>query len=258
MNYLIAKIRQLFQEEKQEIYEAIGRNYKENNIEIKYSKLEDIINKLVNQESKKVDSTKTVLNIYNGNTYLMLEIVLKNLICGNNTLLISERENTLNSVILNVIRNALKQENSPLVIKEYAQVNLENALKETKLIHRVVFFGDKRQYRQLKNSTNIETKYNGYGSIIVYVEDEDEFEEELEEIDEFAYLNNFYINKITEDLEEEINNINKDGKNDVCIILSRDEEKIKLFKEKVYSNNIFVNEINYEMEHEILQELFEF
>ena len=85
-----------------------------------------------------------------------------------------------------------------------------------------------------------------------------EFEEELEEIDEFAYINNFYINKITEDLEEEINNINKDGKNDVCIILSKDEEKIKLFKEKVYSNNIFVNEINYEMEHEILQELFEF
>ena len=37
--------------------------------------------------------------------------------------------------ILNVIRNALKQENSPLVIREYAQVNLENALKETKLIY---------------------------------------------------------------------------------------------------------------------------
>lgn len=256
MNYLIAKIQKLFQENKQEIYEGINRTYKEDNVKIEYSKLEAIIKNLINIKNSPA-SSKTVLNIYNGNIYLMLEIVLKSLNCGNNTLLISEKENHLNSLILKIIQKALAEMQSLLIVKEYTQIKLENALKESNLIDRVVFFGDKRQYRQLKNSTNIETKYNGCGSIIVYVEDEDTFEEELEKIDEFAYVNNLYINKMTDDLEE-IETINKDGKNDICIILSQDKEKTKLFKEKVNSSNVFINEINFEVEHEILQELFEF
>ena len=73
----------------------------------------------------------------------------------------------------------------------------------------------------------------------------------ISEIEEYANLNNLYIYKFRENINEAIKQINKDGKNDICIILSKDESKVNKFKKEIDSTNIFVNEISYKIKHEL-------
>lgn len=257
MNNLISKIQNAFSEQKQEIYEEIGKDYKENEIEIKYTSLEEEFIRLQNIDISNKKGNKTILAIYNGNPYIMLEIVIKSLIYENNIILILEGKKSYTSnKIVSIIQEVLRKEEKPLILKKYSQVDFGKILKEDNLINRIIYFGDKRKYRQLKLNTNIETKYNGYGSINIYVDDEDEFEHELCEIEEYANLNNLYIYKFRENIIEAIKQINKDGKNDICIILSRDESKVNKFKKEIDSTNIFVNEISYKIKHELPEELF--
>ena len=256
MNDIISQVKKSFIEKKQDLYEAIARDYKENNIKIEYNLLEEIIKNVVEEMVSINNKNKTVLAIYNGNTYLMLEIILRSLKCKNNTILITEGEKLYtNKKILDIIQNILTTEN--IILKHYAQVDLSKTLADNTLIDRIIYFGDVRNYRKLKENTKIETKYNGYGSISIYVEDEDEFEDELEEIEEYATISDLYICKYDEKIEDAIKKINKEGQNDICIILSKIEEKIKKFTEKINSTNILVNGIDKEIKHRIPQELFE-
>lgn len=255
MDNLVTQIQRDFVENKQGIYEEISRDYKENHFEIKYNLLEDVLNKLKGNFNK--NEKKTILAIYNGNPYIMLEIVIKSLLFGNNIILISEGERLYTSnKLIAIIQEALTKRQSKLILKTYSQVNYRKILKEEDLINRIIYLGDKRKYRHLKLNTNIEVKYNGYGSVCVYVDDEDEFEEELSKIEEYAYLNNLSIYKFTDGLDEEIEQINKDGRNNTCIICSKDEEKISIFKSKIDSQNIFVNTIDNKIEYELPEELF--
>lgn len=257
MNNLISKIQNAFLEQKQGLYEDIGKDYRENGIEVKYTLLEEELIRLKNIDISDKEGNKTLLAIYNGSPYIMLEIVIKSLIYGNNIILIPEGEKSYTSnKIVSIIQEILRKEEKPLILKKYLQADFGKILKEDNLINRIIYFGDKRKYRQLKLNTNIETKYNGYGSINIYVDDEDEFEDALCEIEEYANLNNLYIYKFRENINEAIKQINKDGKNDICIILSNDEGKINKFKHKVDSSNIFVNEIGHEIKHELPEELF--
>lgn len=257
MNNLISKIQNAFLEQKQGLYEDIGKDYRENGIEVKYTLLEEELIKLKNIDISDKEGNKTLLAIYNGSPYIMLEIVIKSLIYGNNIILIPEGEKSYTSNrIISIIQEVLRKDEKPLILKKYLQADFGKILKEDNLINRIIYFGDKRKYRQLKLNTNIETKYNGYGSINIYVDDEDEFEDALCEIEEYANLNNLYIYKFRDNINEAIKQINKDGKNDICIILSKDESKVNKFKKEIDSTNIFVNEISYKIKHELPEELF--
>lgn len=257
MNKLIVSIEKAFLDEKQGIYEAMGRDYKEHKQELEYSIFEKIFKELGKIEFINNSNSKTILAIYNGNTYLTLAIILKSLINGNNIILIPDELNYTTNEITKIIKNVLANENSSIIFKTYHDVDIRKALKEKNMIDRILYFGDKRNYRGIKCDTNIELKYNGYGSLMIYVDDEDKFETELEKIDEYSYLNNSFIYKFEGDIDEAITRMNKDGKNDTCIILTEDEEKIKKFKQLVNSTNILVNEVRFDLEHELPEELFE-
>ncbi len=259
MNNLIIKIQNALEWHKQGLYEEISRDYRENKTEVKYALLEENIKRFVNMDVSNKGENKTLLAIYNGNPYIMLEIVIMSLIYGNNIILISEGEKSYTSnKLISTIQEVVRKEEKPLIVKKYLQADFGKILKEDNLINRIIYFGDKRKYRQLKLNTNIETIYNGYGSVSVYVDDEDEFEDELFEIEEYANLNNLYIYKFGENINEAIKQINKDGKNDTCIILSKNKDKIEKFKCKINSLNILVNEADFSnLKHELPGELFD-
>lgn len=258
MNSLVNEIKKAFIEEKQSLYEAIGKDYKENNIKIDYSRLENIIENLDKEIlNNNASQRRTVVIVYNGNIYVMLEATIKSMINNNNTILIIENEKELytSKKMLDIIQKiALKR---TLILKEYGEVDTKNILTENTLINRIIYLGDRRNYRQLKAKTDIDIMYNGYGSINVYVDDEDEFEDELYAIEEYASANNLYVYKQTEDISEAIGDFNEDGKNDICVILSKDTEKINEFKEKIQATNILINDVDFtKIKQNIPNELF--
>ena len=256
MKNLINEIKNAFIKQKREIYDSISKDYKENETTIEYRLLEKIL------EGKNIDEEKpgTILVIYNGNVYTMLEIVVKCLMQNKNIILVSNEEiNHTKSLLLNIIQKVLKEKQSQLIVKEYNGVDISKVLEKNDLIDKIVYFGDKRKFRHLKQKTHIDIAYYGYGSINVYVDDEDLFENELFQIEEYAFDNNLYTYKFTEDIEEDIEEINKDGRNEICIILSQDVKKIELFKNNINSSNILVNNIDFEtVKYEIPKELFSF
>ena len=255
MNELMEKVKNLLKNNKQDIYEAISRDYKEKGLEINYNKLEDIINKIkdINNMQK---AHRNILVIYNGDLYVTFELILKAIAYGSNIILTSQNKESYTTVkIISIMQELVKEAN--LILKFYKEVNLKMVLKEEVLIDRIIYFGDKRNYRALRSKTNIPIIYNGYGSISVYVDDEDEFEDFLSKLEEYAYLNEMYIYKQTGDIGEAIEEINKDGKNNLCIIFSNDEEKINKFKAEINSTNILINNVNLEeLKPEILLEYF--
>ena len=249
-------IKQAFVEKKRDIYDAIERDYKENGLQIQYSKLEEVLDKPYTSSN---EENKTIVAIYNGNIYIMLEIILKSLLHNKNIILVCEGENSFTKdIILSIIREVLTKKGISIMVKEYVDADIDNILQQDMLIDKIIYFGDKRNYRQLKYNTNIPTIYYGYGSIIVYVDDEDEFEEELIQLGEYEYINNFYIYKFLGNIDEDIEFINRDGENFCSIILSKNEEKIQKFKQKVHSTNILVNEVNFDLKCVIPDEWFMF
>lgn len=257
MNKLVSQIYKALENKKRDLYEAISRDYKENKKQISYNLLIDIIERLQDiKETKNEKKSKTILAIYNGNIYVALEIIIKALLQGNNIILVSENNQPhTTKKIVSIIQEI---EKIP-ILKIYEEKHLRKVLKEENLIDRIIYFGDKRKYRGLRLNTNIEILYNGYGSINVYVDDEDEFELELSRIQEYAYNNDSYIYMHIDDIDEAIKTINKDGKNHICMCFSKDEEKIEKFKTKVNSTNILINETTFEnIKNEIPEELFKF
>lgn len=257
MNKVVSQIYKALEVKKRDLYEAISKDYKENKKQISYNFLIDIIKKLQDiKETKNEKKTKTILAIFNGNTYVALEIIIKALLNGNNIILVSENNQT--NTTKKIISTIQEIEGLP-ILKIYEEIDFNKVLKEESLIDRIIYFGDKRRYRSLKLNTNIDILYNGYGSINVYVDDEDEFELELEKLQEYAYSSENFVYMHIDDINEAIEAINQDGKNYICIILSKDKEKIEKFKTKVNSSNILINEINFkDIKHEIPENLFKF
>lgn len=256
MKELVRNIQETVKLHKQGIYEAISRDYKEKGFEIKYNILDLKLKELEKKEKIKEYQNKTILAVYNGSSYLMLELIIKAVLNGKNIILISDGEEYYtNRKILSIFQEAIEKTSHKILIKMYYNVDIRKILDTDSLIDGIIFCGDKREFRQLKLKTNIDIKYNGSGSICVYVDDEDEFEDELYNLEKYAYLNNLSINKFTEEIDGDIEWINKDVENNTCIIFSKDEEKIKKFKEKVNSRNMFVNEIK-EVGYELPEELF--
>lgn len=254
MNKIVGQIYDALENKKRDLYEAISKDYLENKKQISYNLLIDVIKKL--QDIKEVNNEnnpKTILAIFNGNIYIALEIIIKAITQGKNIILVFENNQT--HTIRKIISIIQEIEGLP-ILKIYEEINLNRVLKEKNLIDRIIYFGDKRKYRVLRLNTNIEILYNGYGSINVYVDDEDEFELELTEIQEYAINNENFVYMHTDDIDEAIETINQDGKNYICICLSKDEEKIEKFKKKINSSNILINETKFEnIKYEIPDEL---
>lgn len=242
MQDLINKIKMKFLEEKQGIYEAISKDFKKNNIQIEFNRFMEIIDKLEYKEEKGDNLNKTIAVIYNGNPYVTFELSIYAILKHQNIILISENiMGNLNKEIIQIIQNIITQNNENIVLRFYNSADMQKLLDCDDLIDKILFLGDKRIFRSLRTQTNIPIYYNGFGSIIIYTDDEDKFEEEIYTIKDYALENNIEVNMYIEDFRYDIERINMDGKNDICILFSDDENKIETFRKEVNSNHILIN-----------------
>lgn len=237
---MMEQIKENFLKEKQGIYEAISRDFKENDFKIEFDKFLDVFDKMAKVNDNK--ETKVITVIYNGNPYITLELALMAVINNTNLILISENiMKNLNSQIIDIMKNIIEEMNLRIIIKWYPDGDIDKISEIENIANKVVFLGDKRIYRKLKNRVNIPVVYNGYGSIIIYTDNQDEFEEEIYNIKDYAVENNISVNIYSDEIDEDIKYINKDGINYISIIFSDDISKINKFKEIVQSDYILVN-----------------
>ena len=240
---MIVTIKNAFLKEKQGIYEAISRDYKHNNMNIEFQGFIDIFKQVEKEEFVKSNQPEIITVIYNGNPYITLKLLLKGILSNNNLVLISENiMNNLNKQIIDIMNKIVSNLNLQLFIKWYPDGDISNVSKLEELTNKIVFLGDKRTYRKLKNQVEIPIIYNGYGSIVIYTDDEDFFEEQIYEIKDYAISNNISVVIYNDEISEDLEYINKDGINHICIILSNDNDKVEMFKKMVKSNYILVND----------------
>lgn len=243
----IESIKEEFLKEKQGIYEAISRDYKENEMNIEFEKFLDIFNKVASEEVAKKSEARVITVIYNGNPYVTLELALKGMLSNSNLVLISENiMGNLNKQIIDIMKKIINNLKLQLVIKWYPDGDTSKISELEDITNKIIFLGDKRIYRKLKSKVEMPIIYNGYGSIIIYTDDEDEFEEQIYEIKDYAIENNISINVYSDEINEDVEYINKDGINHICIIFSNDISKIEMFKRKVKSNYVLVNDTKIE------------
>lgn len=240
---MIVKIKEAFLKEKQGIYEAISRDYKQNDMNVQFQGFLDIFKQVENEDIVKNNQPEIITVIYNGNPYITLKLLLKGIISNNNLVLISENiMNNLNKQIIDIMNKYIISLNLQLFIKWYPDGDISNVSKLEEITNKILFLGDKRIYRKLKKHVQMPIIYNGYGSIIIYTDDEDFFDEQIYEIKDYAISNNISVVLYNDEISEDIEYINKDGINYICIILSNDIDKVEMFKKMVKSNYILHND----------------
>ena len=239
---MLEQIKEKFLKEKQGIYEAISRDYKNNDLKVDYNQLLDVFNKTSKENLKKENKQEVITIVYNGNPCITLELALMGIINNKSLILISDSiMKNLNKQIIDIMKSIIEDFGLKIIIKWYPDVDINKISEIEGITNKVVFLGDKRIYRKLVNKVDIPIIYNGYGSIIIYTDEQDEFEAEIYDVKDYAIENNISINVYSDEIDEDIEYINKDGINHICIIFSNDSSKIEKFKEKVQSDYILVN-----------------
>ena len=247
MMVTIEEIKEEFLKEKQGIYEAIGRDYRNNYINVEFNKLLDIFQKIENEKFEENAKAQVITIIYNGNPYVTLELAIKGLLSNSNLILISENVmEKLNEQIIDIMRKIISNKNLKSIIKWYPDGDIDKVSEVEDITNKIMFLGDKRIYRKLNGKVEMPIIYNGYGSIIIYTDDEDEFEDQIYEIKDYAIENNISVNVYNGEINEDIESINKDGINYICIIFSNDISKTEQFEKMVKSNYVLVNNTNIE------------
>ena len=231
-----------------------------NQILNKYAKIEPLISSsdeviLTNNNllySKLYSNLGIVLSIFNGNTYVMLELILLGILT-HNTMLFSYDGYMLgtNGLLITLIQSVLEEKNIPKEMFQHSyEITPEEYFDNFKTINKTVVIGDNDfQNKYLKLSTT-EVITTGYGNYDIYIEDLTHIEIINSIINQNPNIN-LYVKSdldfnnekatIVGDVEEAITLINYSGSNYAAAIFTKDNESASLFIKNVNSNNVMLN-----------------
>lgn len=233
-------INQIFKNiEKETIYYG-NTIYSERNIEkkIKYGKY--------------LDSKGTVLTINNGNTYILLEIILKNII-ANNVLIINTNGYMYgtNNLLIKILQTLLENNNySENQIQIYISETPEEILKQYTSLDLVICIGDHNLQSFVKNHCKNELIISGYENFDIYLET-DKYMELINNIIKQEVPIQFYINKklnidiadsiIVDDIEEAVAQMNFNGSRYSSAIFTENNESAEYFIKNIKSKIQTIN-----------------
>lgn len=218
--------------------------YKEDYI---YKNLDDYI------EEKQVDNLGTICLIYNGNTYCMLEVVLKSILTHNSIILTSKSDymKETNGLIIILIRKILKLHkiDTNLVQMLYT-TRIDTLLANNMSINKAIVIGNKDFQEQIKNVSKTETIYKGYDYFDIYIEDITHIDfikkiiAENDNIDVYVKKNidvSFENYIEVEDINEAIGQINFNSCKYSSSIFTNNDKNATMFLREVKTANISVN-----------------
>ena len=188
---VVQSIFELLEESKESIQKANEIDVKNNNgFKIDPAMLQKIKNSItIKDEYRKVlsmnktiknylegvqtDSLGTLCLAYEGNTYCMLELVVKSILTHNSLIIANQTEymkgtNELIIILVKRILEAYKIDKN-LIQTIYIQ-ELEKLLSNNASINKVIAVGSRLFQNQIKQISKIETIYKGYNNYDIYIE----------------------------------------------------------------------------------------
>ena len=227
INKLIKRIK----EEKKNIDKASQIDRKHYKMKVNINRFMQIAENLKDKEiGTFID--ENVIVTHNGNPYMTFILAIK-AICSNTNLEICVNETMVgvNSVIVKIIEEVLKELRIHLQIEVIRNLEILKNKKETKII----VLQDKAQYSKLLKAEVQNVYYRPIYNVALYIDDE-EFEEIKQDIIQYCDENFIEIEIYDADnVEDAIEQLEADNEGEYALILTKqkiDKDKIKELKEK--------------------------
>lgn len=232
-----------------------------NKIKNKIDLLEDVYRKVISMrknennyiEGKQNDKLGTICLMYDGNTYCLLEIILKAILTHNSIIATSETDymKATNELILILIRRILEAyEIDKNLIQILYTSRVEELLSNSISINKVIVIGNRNFQEKIKELSKIEVISKGYNNFDIYIENLQNIEL-IEKIIEKNKNVDIYIRKglevsfenyiEVEDIDEAVAQINFNTSGYSSSIFTGDEQNASRFLREVKSDNISVN-----------------
>ena len=184
-----------------------------------------------------------ILVVKNQNPYLIFEFVLYSIYTNNKvTAILENKLLASNKVLLELIRNVLKENKYDENIVSFKELKSTFDIIDIQNDYDLLYyFGNKEEYLSFIKRIHIDSIFENYGEIDVYV-DSNDFKDELLKIDKFAYINEIKVNYYNSSLEEaeKIMN-NKNNINKISVIFTKDINNAYKFVKNIKSENVYIN-----------------
>ena len=225
-----------------------------NNIEDVYRKV-ICMNKNENNylEGKQTDNLGTICLVYDGNTYCLLELVLKAIITHNSIIITSESDymKATNELIVMLIQRILEAYN---IDKNLIQIlytsRIDELLSNNKSINRTIVIGNKSFQDKIRKISKVEVICKGYNYFDLYIEDLTNISfikkiiKENDKIDIYVRndLNVPFEDYIeVEDIDEAIGQINFNTSGYSSSIFTDNNQNASMFLREIKTDNVSVN-----------------
>lgn len=223
--------------------------------------LEDIYRKVVYMnknennylEGKQTDNLGTICLVYDGNTYCLLELILKAILTHNSIIATSESNymEATNELILILVRRILE---AYKIDKNLVQIlytsQVEELLSNNASIKKVIVIGNRSFQEKIKNISKIEVISKGYNNFDIYIEDLKNLHF-IERIVEKSNNIDIYVKSgieipfeeytEVEDIDEAIAQINFNTSGYSSSIFTNNSQNASDFLREVKTDNISVN-----------------
>lgn len=204
-------------------------------------------------EGKQTDNLGTICLIYDGNTYCLLEIILKAILTHNSIIATSETDymKATNELILILIHRILEAyEIDKNLIQIIYTSRLEQLLSNSISINKVIVIGDRNFQDKIKEMSQIEVISKGYNNFDIYIDNLQNIEL-IEKLMEKNKNIDVYISKglkisfdnyiEVEDINEAISQINFNTSGYSSSIFTDNNQAAMQFLREIKSDNISVN-----------------
>ncbi|MBQ2873333.1 MAG: hypothetical protein IJE89_04985 [Bacilli bacterium] len=201
---------------------------------------------------KQIMDSGIVIVINDGNPYAIIEIILRNILAGNTTIITNNGYMYgTNQLIIQIVEGVLEQFNiSKKLIQIYLTENYDDVLSNYANIDLVICIGDHNLQRLIAKKSNNRTIYSGYENFDLYIEDTTHLEF-LNKIVNTGLNIQVYVNKNTEfdnnnsilvdDIDEAIAQINYNGNRYSSSIFTNSKENASKFVREVKTKIVTIN-----------------
>ena len=235
-------------EQVSELYEKVSM------IEDSYRKVISM-NKNANNylEGKQTDNLGNICAIYDGNTYCLLELVMKAILTHNSLILVSETDymKATNELIIILVQRILKAYNiDNNLIQILYTTEIEELLSNSITIGKAIVIGNKSYQNRIRLISKVNTIYIGYNTFDLYVDDDANLSfikkiiKQSNNIDIYVKTGlKFDYDEVTEveDVDEAIGMINFNTSGYSSSIFTSDNQNASQFLKEVKSKNVAVN-----------------
>lgn len=227
----------------------------------KINNIEDVYRKVISMnknennylEGKQTDNLGTICLVYDGNTYCLLELVIKAILTHNSIIITSESDymKATNELIVILIQRILEAYN---IDKNLVQIlytsRIEELLSNSTSINRVFAIGNKSFQDRIRKISKVEVVCKGYNYFDIYVEDLTNLSFIKKIIKENSNIDIYIRSDLSvpfedyievEDIDEAIGQINFNTSGYSSSIFTDNNQNASMFLREIKTNNVSVN-----------------